>query len=183
MTQVENIVDPPVLDSGERRTFESGAIRDVTEDKGRCDLLPLDVVSGLFSYFGQTEDSVLDVHKGTVLSRICGYQTTGDAKEILSAIEWFVRTLSGWDTLEEAMLEVSVLYQQGAKKYDERNWQKGIPCQVYLDSGIRHFLKFSRGERDERHDRAFVWNMLGLLWTHNHHPELRISEEVSQLLK
>ncbi len=25
---------------------------------------------------------------------------------------------------------------------------------------------------DEPHDRAFVWNMLGAIWTHKHHPEL-----------
>ena len=31
-------------DSGERRQFESGAVRDISEGKGRCDLLPLDAV-------------------------------------------------------------------------------------------------------------------------------------------
>ena len=29
-----------ITDSGERRQFESGAVRDVAEGKGRCDLLP-----------------------------------------------------------------------------------------------------------------------------------------------
>lgn len=28
-------------DSGARREFESGAVRDIQEGKGRCDLLPL----------------------------------------------------------------------------------------------------------------------------------------------
>lgn len=27
-------------DSGERRVFQSGAVRDIEEGKGRCDLLP-----------------------------------------------------------------------------------------------------------------------------------------------
>ena len=35
---------PRILDSGNRREFESGAVRDIQEGKGRCDLLPLDVV-------------------------------------------------------------------------------------------------------------------------------------------
>ena len=30
-----------ILDSGERREFESGAVRDIQEGKGRCDLLPI----------------------------------------------------------------------------------------------------------------------------------------------
>ena len=33
-----------IKDSGERREFQSGAVRDIQEGKGRCDLLPLDVV-------------------------------------------------------------------------------------------------------------------------------------------
>ena len=39
--QVEN---REIKDSGERREFESGAVRDIQVGKGRCDLLPLDVV-------------------------------------------------------------------------------------------------------------------------------------------
>ena len=31
-------------DSGNRREFETGAVRDMAEGKGRCDLLPLDVI-------------------------------------------------------------------------------------------------------------------------------------------
>lgn len=29
-----------ILDSGNRTEFESGAVRDIQEGKGRCDLLP-----------------------------------------------------------------------------------------------------------------------------------------------
>ena len=29
-----------ILDSGNRREFESGAVRDMAKGKGRCDLLP-----------------------------------------------------------------------------------------------------------------------------------------------
>ena len=34
-------------DSGERREFDSEAVRDIQEGKGRCDLLPLDIVASL----------------------------------------------------------------------------------------------------------------------------------------
>lgn len=33
-----------IKDNGERREFETGAVRDIAEGKGRCDLLPLKVV-------------------------------------------------------------------------------------------------------------------------------------------
>lgn len=36
-----------IHDSGERRTFSTGAVRDITDNKGRCDLMPLSVVATL----------------------------------------------------------------------------------------------------------------------------------------
>ena len=38
---------PPssIKDSGNRRAFESGAVRDIQEGKGRCDLMPLRVAA------------------------------------------------------------------------------------------------------------------------------------------
>lgn len=66
------------------------------------------------------------------------------------------------------LLEVAIHFEEGAKKYGEHNWQKGIPEQSYIDSAIRHFLKWHRGDSDERHDRAFVWNVMCLLWTSLH---------------
>ena len=34
-----------IKDSGERREFKTGAVRDIGEGKGRCDLLPLDILA------------------------------------------------------------------------------------------------------------------------------------------
>jgi hypothetical protein len=43
---------------------------------------------------------------------------------------------------------------------------------IFIDSGVRHYLKYLRGDKDEPHDRAFIWNMLGAIWTHENKPEL-----------
>ena len=58
--------------------------------------------------------------------------------------------------------------EEGALKYGENNWQKGIPESSYIDSAVRHYLKWLRGDDDEQHDRAFVWNIMCLIWTHEH---------------
>jgi hypothetical protein len=84
----------------------------------------------------------------------------------------FVKDHSQWGDLPTAMIEVSKHYEDGAKKYAENNWKKGMPLHCYLDSGVRHCLKHLRGDTDEPHDRAFVWNMLCLIWTYIHKPEL-----------
>lgn len=38
-----------IKDSGERREYATGAVRDMAEGKGRCDLLPLDVAASFIS--------------------------------------------------------------------------------------------------------------------------------------
>ena len=69
-------------------------------------------------------------------------------------------------------LEVAKHFEEGAKKYGEYNWQKGIPVKCYIDSAVRHYLKWLRGDTDEPHDRAFCWNILCAIWTCKHKPEL-----------
>lgn len=58
------------------------------------------------------------------------------------------------------------------KQFENMQFLKPIPLHCYIDSGVRHYLKFKRGDTDEPHDRAFIWNMLGAIWTHSNKPEL-----------
>jgi hypothetical protein len=70
-----------------------------------------------------------------------------------------------------ALLEVSKLYEAGCLKYGDRNWEKGQPAHIYLDSGLRHLVKDLRGDTDEDHLVASCWNFLCMLET-----LIRISE-------
>lgn len=163
-----------IKDSGERREFSTGAVRDIQEGKGRCDLLPLDMVSRLMGN-AETADSVLYY--------ISDYTIYGDIDSLYHAL---AIVSSAWDdgkTKESnkqiqtqrkcsMLLEVSKHFEEGAKKYGEYNWQKGIPTHCYIDSAVRHYLKYIRGDGDEPHDRAFVWNILCCIWTCIHKPEL-----------
>ena len=145
-----------IKDSGERREFNSGAVRDVCEGKGRCDLLPLDTIGVM------TDDPIL--------LQIGHYVKTGDISQIYNVFNTFVKVR--YNSIYTALLEVAKHFEEGAKKYDERNWEKGIPLHCYIDSGVRHYCKFMRGDIDEPHDRAFLWNMLCLLATHHDSPEM-----------
>ena len=145
-----------ILDSGKRREFSTGAVRDCAEGRGRCDLLPLDIASFVLSDF--------------IFTLINDYIRTGNTEDIISVIQSF--SLERYGSTYKALLEISKHFEDGAKKYGENNWRKGIPCHCYIDSGVRHYLKFRQGEKDEPHDRAFLWNMYCLLWTHRNKPEL-----------
>lgn len=147
-----------IKDSGARREFGTGAVRDIAEGKGRCDLLPLGKVGELLH--------------SEVLKLIECYVRKGTIDCLYGSIVVFVAEHLTWGNIETAILEVSKQYEQGCQKYGDRNWEKGIPVHCYIDSGVRHYLKFKRGDTDEPHDRAFVWNMLGAIWTHENKPEL-----------
>jgi hypothetical protein len=62
-------------------------------------------------------------------------------------------------------LELAKHFEEGAEKYGEHNWEKGIPIDSFIDSAVRHYLKYLRGDKDEPHDRAFVWNLMCCAWT------------------
>lgn len=101
----------PIKDSGDRTQFESGAVRDMHEGKGRFDLLPMCV-----------------------------------------------------------LLRLARHYEQGAIKYSDRNWEKGIPAHSFADSALRHMVKYMDGQNDEDHLIAAIWNLCGLAWTEEKKP-------------
>ena len=113
-----------IEDSGERRTFDSGAVRDIQGGKGRCDLMPLGVLGWHFSsefleWMGRyVETGSLD-HLGYALDNLIQKESKNHY--------WF-------------LLELAKHYEKGVEKYGERNWEKGIPQHSYIDSAVRHYL-------------------------------------------
>ena len=164
-----------ILDSGNRKEFESGAVRDIQEGKGRCDLLPLLQVSDFFSYLSDVRDTKESPNKqkwvkyADILNSLDQFMKNGNKECIIEAILDFCEGI--FADPYTAIIELSKHYEEGAKKYDERNWEKGISAHCYVDSGIRHLTKHFRGDQDEPHDRAFLWNMFCLLWTIENKPE------------
>jgi hypothetical protein len=153
-----------IKDSGDRTQFESGAVRDMREGKGRCDLSPLRVVARVFC------DPILGPKEyDQNLEDISKFQTTGSTNYLYYVLRRFaIREFGNYETM---LLEVAKHFEEGAKKYGESNWQKGIPVHCYIDSAVRHYLKWLRGDKDEPHDRAFVWNLMCCIWEVDYHKE------------
>lgn len=139
-----------IEDSGARREFTTGAVRDIQEGKGRPSLMPLDVVAVL-----------MDDNIPNLLEQFKASRDTEHLYEIL-------RVFACGD-IPTMLLDVAIHYEEGAKKYGDNNWQKGIPVDCYLDSAIRHYLKYNRGDQDEPHGRAFVWNLMCCIWEVDYH--------------
>lgn len=205
-------------DSGNRREFESGAVRDMEKGKGRMDLIPWGVCVELYTtmetiyandrvglilnedgtwHTEELEDAysgILDEmrHVDVLLNgtdiQLAGVTPIKRLRELkdvflkIAAIFCLYRWYIDYepdipeDDLEQfgigfinesfgmAMLEVGKHYEDGARKYSENNWRKGIDPKIYFDSASRHLMKCMAGWIDEPHDRAFLWNCLCGAW-------------------
>ncbi|MGN0406612.1 MAG: dATP/dGTP diphosphohydrolase domain-containing protein [Bariatricus sp.] len=71
-----------------------------------------------------------------------------------------------------AIIELSEHCEEGAKKYGEHNVDKGIPQHSLCDSGMRHLVKYMRGDTDEDHLRAACWNLMWALEQRERRPDM-----------
>ena len=72
-------------------------------------------------------------------------------------------------------------YENGSKKYGDRNWEKGQPLSRYLDSCFRHLIGVMEGSTDEDHAAAVVWNMFGYMATLQWIEEGKLPAELDDL--
>ena len=55
------------------------------------------------------------------------------------------------------------LMTKGALKYGNKNWEKGLPTECYLESLDRHLAKYLSGDRTEDHLSAIIFNTQGVM--------------------
>ena len=146
-----------IPDSGLRTEFPSGAVRDRQVGKGRCDLLPL--------------YEIFDLTDWVELLNIEQFKQSGESDFLFHALNAFVKSIQCFG-MADLLLSVAHRFEDGAMKYGDNNWRRGIPCSCYIDSAVRHYLKWRRGDTDENHADAFAWNILCCIWTAQNMPEL-----------
>ena len=64
-----------------------------------------------------------------------------------------------------AMHRIAQTMAEGAVKYNDRNWEKGIPMSNYVDSIMRHMNQYLAGASDEDHLAHAAANIMMLLHT------------------
>lgn len=167
----EDSSEPHILDSGNRTQFEGGGVRDMREGKGRFDYVPLDVMAYML---GDEK-----VNHDAVVYDISVFMKERDTAWLDAALSNFANVAYN-GCMYTMFLEVAKHFEEGAKKYGPDNWRLGIPVWCYIDSAVRHYMKWKRGDNDEPHDRAFVWNLLCCIWEVDYSPraeEQSVEEE------
>lgn len=63
------------------------------------------------------------------------------------------------------LMRLAQHYANGAVKYGDRNWEKGLPLARFIESAYRHLLQFMAHDRSEDHLAAVLWNVAGYVHT------------------
>jgi len=62
-----------------------------------------------------------------------------------------------------ALIQIAKRLELGAKKYSAKDWDKGIPQSLLLDSTLRHLLQYMSEQKDENHLVASATNILKMI--------------------
>jgi len=71
----------------------------------------------------------------------------------------------------EAMELLALRFEEGALKYGERDWEKGMPISDCVSSAMRHILKYAWGWNDETHLGAALWNIAAICYYEKKHKD------------
>lgn len=76
---------------------------------------------------------------------------------------------------------LALVYENGAEKYGDHNWQKGQPLSRYLDSAARHLYAWMGGDRSEDHLMQCAWNCFAYVHTEEWIKEGRLPKELDDI--
>jgi hypothetical protein len=68
--------------------------------------------------------------------------------------------------------EVARACAEGAEKYGDWNWEKGMPVHDLLNHALAHIYNFLSGDRSEPHLGHAAWNLLAAIHSHELWPHL-----------
>lgn len=78
-----------------------------------------------------------------------------------------------YDLISPIALEaLAETYAEGAAKYGDCNWLKGIPTNDLLNHALRHLLLWQRGDTSEPHLAHAAWNIMAMIHFEKTRPEL-----------
>jgi hypothetical protein len=69
------------------------------------------------------------------------------------------------DLISPYMLEaLGKVLAEGAAHYGDRNWEKGMPQEVFKESAARHYVAWMMNKTDEDHAAKLIFNVMA--WIH-----------------
>lgn len=156
-----NTKDFIVKDTGDRTQFDTGSHKDMGEGRGRYDLIPLHTLATLYL---ETDEKAVAYFLGNIYHSMVATSVDEKQSRLRQAYHIFVNDIA-YTSMAESTKALAKLYEAGANKYSARDWEKGRPMEIFINSVLRHFFQYLNGEDDEDHATAVLWNLLSLINT------------------
>ena len=183
-----------IKDSGNRRKFDSGAVRDRAEGKGLPTLISPIFAQKFIEYSNQCRNIPFSPDYTHYLH--CALQHTyillGGIRN--SKMEYAIATdimyaMQVQYNINNYSIRIYPIFfqklahqlEEGAKKYGQRNWEQGMPLEEYLNSLLRHLLQWYNGDEDEPHDAAAAFNIMCYCHTREMIKRNKLPKELSYL--
>lgn len=105
--------------------------------------------------------------KAPVRTNDVGLKDSGERREFATGAVRDRGALKGAPVLRavHALQRYDLHNERGARKYDARNWEKGMPLSEFFNSAQRHADKLLAGYTDEDHEGAWIWNVAHFIET------------------
>ncbi len=58
-----------------------------------------------------------------------------------------------------ALLRIAATHKEGADKYGDHNWRRGLPFSDTLNHAMHHLVQYMQGDRTEDHLAHAAWNL------------------------
>jgi len=71
-----------------------------------------------------------------------------------------------------ALGRLAKVCEEGSRKYEDRNWEKGMPFSVLIDHALTHLVAYMKRESDEDHLGHAFWNIMALIHFESARPYL-----------
>lgn len=142
--------------------------------KARLDLVPVPALRNMMLDAIPTDWSEQQVSEVTqTINGLCNFWATNSnqppAESIAYAIDHTIDLMVASEgiTRADVILALGELYALGAKKYADRNWEKGMDWGRCFAAAGRHLLKFFKGEKNDavdgqHHLTSVLWCALAL---------------------
>jgi hypothetical protein len=123
------------------------------------DILSVTLLYDIFPEFAITEKSMSENATDRTL------KDSGTRQEFSTGARRDVQAGKGrFDLISPlALYHLARVYEEGAKKYGDRNFEKGMPLSRMIDSARRHINNHMEGKRDEPHIVQAAWNLLAYI--------------------
>ncbi len=147
----------------------TGALRQVNPvEAGRYDLIPASVLDRM--------NAAISTDLQTAEEDLVAYLAGKQSEDYLAYFAASLCLAMGGRAI--ATHRLAVHFAHGAKKYADRQWEKGQETGRIVDSMLRHLNKFQRGLDDEDHAAACLWNAVALMWTEDRIHDGRLPKEL-----